>query len=217
MPASRRIEPLAPGLADELVSFWRDNGFDEDAPGEGLAAALDPEEEAAWIRGALDAGGECGRVIHGDEGLIGYAKYGPADIFGARAGGIASRVSADSYLLAGLCVAPWLAGRGFGKLLLGAVETDLHKRGVTALEAFASKGEAGRPTALRPVGFYERHGFRVRAPDTLLPIVRLDLKGLAVWTENLDAVLERLLAAGVAALPRRAPAPTGTWPATRHS
>lgn len=203
------IEPMTPARADDLVDFWRRHGFDEAKPGEGLAAATDAEEEAAWIRTALDSGHECGRLIVDDGAVIAYAKYGSPALFGARAGGIASRASADAVLLAGLCVAADVRDRGLSKLLLSAVERDLHKRGLQALEAFASAASPEGPTAARSVEFYERNGFRVKGRDPVLPLLRLELKSVVSWTENLDALLDALLAAGAAAMPRRAPAATG--------
>jgi GNAT superfamily N-acetyltransferase len=191
----RRVEPLTQGCAEELVEFWRAEGFDAAAPGEGLAAALDADEEAAWIRQVMDSWGDCGRLLYGDDRLIAYVKYAPPGFFGARAGGVASRILPDSVLMSGLCVARDFTGHGFAKLLVSAVEKDLVARSETALETFACHRPAGEPTATRPTDFYERNGFRLRLSDPVLPVMRLELKAILSWTENLDAVLEALLVA----------------------
>lgn len=206
-----RIAPLMPSDADALVGFWRAEGFEATHPVEALAVVGDADEESAWIRQALDEFGDCGRLLSGDGGLVAFATYAPPALFGARGEGIAARISPDAVLLAGLCVAPRLAGRGFARVLLEAVEHDLHRRGLKAVEAFGCPDElAGRPTACRPVDFYERRGFKVRRAAPGPAIVRLELRSIVSWTENLEAVLEGLLAAGAAAIPRRAAAPTGT-------
>jgi ribosomal protein S18 acetylase RimI-like enzyme len=206
-PSARHVEPLTPAKAEDLVAFWRTHGLDAARPGEGLAAAVDADDEAAWIRQVMDEWGDCGRLVWGDEGLIAYVKYAPPGFFGAKAGGIAARISSDAVLLSGLCVDSDLAGQGFAKLLISAVEKDLVARSETALEAFALHVPAEIPTATRPVEFYERNGFRLRQPDPALPVMRLELKTILSWTENLDAVVEALLAAR--AVRRRSTAPAG--------
>lgn len=206
-----RIAALTADRAPELVDLWTSRGFDETLPGEGLAAARDAEAEADWIRLALDSFGDCGRLLYADDGLIAYAKYAPPDLFAGRAGGATARVRPDAILLAGLVVAPHMDGAGLAKLLLQAVEKDLYKRGFAAIEAFACAVDpAGPPRACWPVEFYEGHGFKVRAYGPPLAIVRLELKTIVSWTENLEGVLDALLAAGAVLSPRRAPAAGGT-------
>lgn len=213
---SPSIGPLPASEAESLVRFWREEGFDGSHPVEALAACTDPEEEGAWIRHALDAFGDCGRVIRSDEGLVAFAKYAPPELFGARGAGLAARIAPNAVLLAGLCVAGSLEGAGLARLLLEAVERDLHKRGLKTLEAFGcpatghEEGAETGPTACRPVDFYERHGFKVRSRGPGPVIVRMELRSIVSWTENLEGVLDGLLAAGVVALSRRATAPTGT-------
>ena len=49
------------------------------------------------------------------------------------------------------------------------------------------------------VEFLLRNGFTVARPHPLVPLLRVDLKSLVSWTENLEAVLDSLR------LPVRAP------------
>jgi GNAT superfamily N-acetyltransferase len=206
-----RIAALTPDRAPELVDLWTSGGFDESLPGEGLAAARDAEAEADWIRLALDTFGDCGRLLYADDGLIAYARYAPPELFAGRAGGVAARVRPDAILMPGLVVAPRIDGAGIAKLLLQAVEKDLHMRGFAAIEAFACAADpAGPPRACWPVEFYEGHGFKARAYGPPPAIVRLELKTIVSWTDNLEAVLDALLAAGAALSPKRAPAANGT-------
>lgn len=205
-----RIAALTPDRAAELVELWASGGFDESLPVEGLAAAHDAEEEADWIRLALDTFGDCGRLLYGDEGLIAYARYGPPELFAGKAGGLAARVRPDAILMPGLVVASHMDGAGLAKLLLQAVEKDLFKRGFAAIEAFACAADPeGPPRACWPVEFYEGHGFKARAYGPPPAIVRLELRTIVSWTDNLEAVLDALLAAGAVLSPKRAPAARG--------
>lgn len=206
-----RIAALTPDRAPELVDLWTSGGFDETLPGEGLAAARDAEAEADWIRLALDRFGDCGRLLYADEGLIAYAKYAPPELFAGRAAGETARVRPDAILMPGLVVTPNMDGAGLAKLLLQAVEKDLYKRGFAAIEAFACAADPnGPPRACWPIEFYEGHGFKARAYGPPPSIVRLELKTIVSWTDNLEAVLDALLSAGAALTPKRAPAANGT-------
>jgi hypothetical protein len=78
-------------------------------------------------------------------------------------------------------------------VLLQAALRDLHSRGERAVYAFGSvSGEPkGRP--ITDLEFLLEQGFTVERPHLVYPLLRLDLRTLATWTENLEAALESLL------------------------
>jgi hypothetical protein len=93
------------------------------------------------------------------------------------------------------------------------VVKDLVQRGgIRAVEAFGTTG-ARAPrwalhgtdhTCLLPVEFLQRVGFKTQRPHPRTPRMRLELKSVVTWREEVEAALERLL--GVVR-PARAPRP----------
>jgi len=91
---------------------------------------------------------------------------------------------------------------------LRAALRDLALRGERRVEAF---GAVHKPAVLEEspfvgMDFLIRNGFTVSRPDPLYPLLKLDLRSLAMLTENLEAVLESLRFP--LRVPKRAPA---TW------
>jgi N-acetylglutamate synthase-like GNAT family acetyltransferase len=110
-------------------------------------------------------------------------------------------------LLACLHVNEETRSAGLGKVLLHAALRDLAQRGERVLEAYGAHDLGDRRELPMPgVDFLLKQGFTVARPDARFPLLRLELKSLAAWTENVEAVLESLH------LPRRVggtvPAPT---------
>ena len=98
-------------------------------------------------------------------------------------------------LIACLHIAADARHRGLGTVLLRAALRDLVQRGERRVEAFGYTDRVGEhETRCRcsASAFLLRNGFTVARPDPLYPLLRLDLKSLALWQDNLDAVLESL-------------------------
>ena len=128
-----------------------------------------------WFTTASCFYGSCGKLVYEDDRVIGWAQYAPASCF-PRAGGYHTHPSDDAYLITCLAVAPSHRGRGVATWLLSTIIRDLEERGVTAVETFAKRNDANNPSG--PVGLYLKLGFKVKADDPELPLLRLDIHPL---------------------------------------
>ena len=103
-----------------------------------------------------------------------------------------SPVSPDAVLLMTAHVLPEFTGGGLGRILLQSVAKDLTRRGVKAIEAFGdSRWEA--PACVLPTDFLLALGFKTIRPHPRHPRLRLDLKTVLSWREDVEGALERLL------------------------
>jgi GNAT superfamily N-acetyltransferase len=155
-------------------------------------------ELADWVETVRAEWGECGRIAYENGEPLGFVKYAPPRFFPQVASMPSGPPDEDAVLLACLHVEPDVREAGLGKVLLQAALRDLVSRGERAVEAYATTQLAQRETSpLMSVEFLLRQGFAVSRPHPLTPLMRLELKSLASWTDNLEAVLEALQ------LPRR--------------
>lgn len=163
---------------------------------------------AAWVDEVRSEWGECGRIAYENKEPLGFVKYAPPRFFPQAASMAAGAPDDGAVLIACLHVAPDARDAGLGKVLLQAALRDLVSRGERAVEAYAASSVADRERSpFMTVEFLLRQGFMVSRPHPLNPLMRLELKSLATWTENLEAVLDALQ------LPRvgeRIPAPLVT-------
>ena len=233
---STRITPLRLEGFEQLPKHARRCVFWEVDPSTvaGEDHLADPEfEKEAWLSMVMLEWGSCGQLavqaprgnvfgddldapITGDEPCLGYAFYAPpASVPRARLFPTAP-VSPDAILLTTVGVDSAECAEDMSAGLLSAVITDLVRRGVRALEAFAYTPAltelddlAALPPELAPVvqvlgdctvgqcmldaGFLTDVGFTVVAPHPYFPRLRLELdKGLG-WKAEVEAALERLL------------------------
>jgi hypothetical protein len=102
-------------------------------------------------------------------------------------------------------LAPEARRRGLGGVLLRAALRDLAGRGERTVQVYALAQRTDYENApMVGVEFLLRNGFTVVRPHPEVPLLRLDLKSLVSWSDNLEAVLESLrIPVGV---PKRAPA-----------
>jgi GNAT superfamily N-acetyltransferase len=156
------------------------------------------EELARWVGEVRSSWGECGRIAYENGGALGFVKYAPPRFF-PRVVSMPSGVpDDDAVLLACLHVEPDVRDAGLGSVLLQAALRDLVSRGERAVEAYAATEAAERDRSpLMTEEFLLRQGFEVVRPHPVRPLLRLELKAVVSWTENLEAVLEALQ------LPRR--------------
>jgi len=182
--------------------FWETGGAEADACGE----ACNEDTQRAWYLRVTDEWGECGRVAYEDDEIIGVIKYAPSAFF-PRAQTLA--VAPDDPrvpLIACLHISADARHHGLGSVMLRAALRDLSMRGERRVEAFAA---AHKPAVLDEspflgLEFLLRNGFTVSKPDPNFPLLKLDLRSLAMLQENLEAVLESLRFP--ARTPRRVPA-----------
>lgn len=205
---ARRIRPLTDERVADLpdpcssCALWESRGFG--APGCGPAddrAALEQ-----WVSTVRAEWGDCGLVAYEGGAPLGFIKYAPGRFFPRAMAMPSGAPDDDAVLIACLHVMSDVRDVGLGKVLLLAALRDLVSRREKVVEAYADAGVADRErTPLMSVEFLLRQGFRVARPHPVYPLMRLELKTLVSWTENLEAVLDAMkLPRGLA---ERVPAP----------
>lgn len=148
-----------------------------------------------WVSTVLLDWGSCGRVLYVDDVVAGFAIYAPAEYVEGASTLVSASVSPDAVLLATLRVLPPYQGAGLGRLLVQAVAKDLiGRRRVRAIEAF---GDAqGRENGcVVPASFLTAVGFTTVQQHPRYPRLRLDLRGVLTWRDDVELALERWLGA----------------------
>lgn len=167
----------------------------------------DAELQAEWFHRVVQEWGDCGRVAFDDDRVLGFVKYAPSGYFPQARTFLSAPRDPEVPLITCLHISPESRHHGLGSVLLRAALKDLVTRGERKVESFAL---AKRPATLDDapmlgIEFLLRNGFTVSRPDPVYPLLQLELRSLAVWTENLEAVLESLKLP--LRIPERAPAP----------
>lgn len=137
--------------------------------------------------------GECGRVAAEDDEILGFIKYGPARYFPQSRHFAAGPIDPDTPMLACIHIKDEARRLGLGDVLLKAALRDLSLHGEKQVMAYGFP--AGRDACPEPVigvEFLIRNGFTVATPHPVYPLLKLDLRSLATWAENLDALLQAL-------------------------
>ena len=216
---SRRVARLTvdslAALPDEVrscVAWELDPVERARADREGTAA----EEKAAWLSRVLLEWGSCGRVVWVDDEVAGAVLYAPPAYLPGTVVMPTAPVAGDAVQIASAFVAEEYAGRGLGRLLMQLVVKDVLERGgYRAVETFAAgrgpAAEAG--TCCLPVEFLQQVGFRTARGHARHPRMRLDLKSVVSWREEVELAWERLL--GVVRPTVPVPAPRTTLGRTR--
>jgi len=147
--------------------------------------------------------GDCGRVAMEDKEVLGFIKYAPPRYFPQAQHMPSGPPSPDAVLLACIHIRDDARQHGLGSLLLRAALKDLVLRGERTVQVFAgANARIDRSTdPVIGVEFLLRNGFNVARPHPVYPLLELDLRSLATWADNLEAVLETLR------IPLRAPKP----------
>ena len=207
---TRKLRPLTQRDLDRLpvgcsgCAFWESAGERERRCGQ----PNDIELQRAWFRRVTDEWGDCGRVAYEDEEVLGFIKYAPSRYF-PQAATFASAPSDPCVpMISCLHISPDARHHGLGTVLLRACLRDLVLRGERRVEAFGFADPAAHIDDMPMLGmrFLLRNGFTVSHPHPVYPLMRLDLRTLAVLQDNLESVLESLRFP--LRVPNRAPA---TW------
>lgn len=193
---TRKLRPLTFTGSDQLPMgcaacvFWESAGERERRCG----TVCDPELQGAWFRRVTDEWGECGRVAYEDGEVLGFIKYAPSMYFPQAKTFMSAPEDPSVPLIACMHISPDARHRGLGSVLLKAALRDLAARGERKVEAFGCTDERRDRDEIPMLGlaFLLRNGFTVARPDPLYPLLRLDLKALALLRDDLDAVLESL-------------------------
>lgn len=172
-------------------------------------AACDDDAATAWMRRVIAEWGECGRAAVTDGEVLGFIRYAPPVYFPQSMRMPAGPPDPDVVLISCMHIAPEARRRGLGGLLLREAMRDLASRGERSAQAYASANRGDfELVPMVGVDFLLRHGFTVSRPHPVTPLLRVDLKALASWAENLEGLLESLrIPLGA---PRRAPATLST-------
>jgi GNAT superfamily N-acetyltransferase len=195
---ARRIARLTLDNLDDLPETCRHCVFWELDPvrRRGLDPAARADEKEDWVSRVLLEWGSCGRVAYVDGQPAGYITYAPplsvpgADSFPT------APVSGDAVLLVTAMVFPEHADAGLGRVLVQAVAKDLLKRGgIRAIEAIgdlsAERGAYGG--CVLPADFLLRVGFKTHRSHPRYPRMRLDLRSVLTWREEVEQALEKLV------------------------
>ncbi|NTW29015.1 MAG: GNAT family N-acetyltransferase [Coriobacteriia bacterium] len=183
-------------------AFWESAGERERRCG----STCDVDLQHAWHRRVTDEWGDCGRVAYEDDEILGFVKYAPSRYFPQASVFHAAPSDPSVPIITCLHISPDARHRGLGTVLLRAALRDLVSRGERRVEAFAFTDVAARldDMPMPSMQFLARNGFRVSKADPLYPLLKLDLRSLVMWQDNLESVLESLLFPLRA--PKRAPA-----------
>ncbi len=156
-------------------------------------STCDVDAQREWFADVHERWGECGRVALDDGQVLGFIKYAPVGFFPQAARMPTGAPDADAALISCLHIHDDARSRGLGRLLLQAALKDLHGRRERRVYAYALARKADmRSVPMVGMEFLLRHGFTVERPHPYYPLMRLDLRSLAVLGENLEAVLESL-------------------------
>jgi GNAT superfamily N-acetyltransferase len=149
--------------------------------------------------------GTCGFVIFEDNNPVGYTLFGPPSYFPKIAEYPAGPVGEDAIFLACMYIMPDNRGSGLGEKLLMDIEKHVLKRKYKALELFGSRSDDLIPA--NPIRFYLERGFYIKKDDDRFPLLRLDVKSLVAWQENVEAALKQLSKPLSSPYPKKAPVP----------
>jgi len=160
----------------------------------GGESGLDKE---AWVSSALLEWGSVGQIVYVDGIPAGYITYAPPYLVPRANAFPTAPVAADAVMLMTARVIPDFAGQGLGRVLVQGAAKDVMRRGVRAIEAFGYLGDpdSARASCVIPARFLTAVGFKTVREHRVYPRLRLDLRTALTWREDMEAAVERLLAA----------------------
>ncbi|MDO8847019.1 MAG: GNAT family N-acetyltransferase [Coriobacteriia bacterium] len=204
---ARRLIGLSIADRDHLPAQCSDCVFWESAevlPRE-CGSACDARIAADWVRTVAAEWGECGRVAVEDGAFLGFIKYAPPGYLPQAWNMPSGPPLEGAPLIACMHLAPEARRHGLGGVLLRAALRDLAGRGERTVQTYALARRTDYENApMVGVEFLLRNGFTVVRPHPEVPLLKLDLKSLVSWSDNLEAVLESLRIP--VRVPKRAPA-----------
>lgn len=153
----------------------------------------DPAMLARWHQEVTTEWGECGRVAIEDDEILGFIKYAPIE-YVPQANNLPAAPTGDvGVLLTCIHIRDDARRHGLGRLLLFAALKDAAHRGERYVWAYGySQREDMSEVPMMGVEFLLRHGFIVETPHPLYPLLKMDVRALVSWTENLEAMLQAL-------------------------
>jgi GNAT superfamily N-acetyltransferase len=194
---ARRLERLTPDTLTDLPREVRSDLTWECEPATALrlSPAEAEERKRDWLSGVLLEWGSCGRVAYRDDQPAGLIVYAPPAYLPGTWSYPTAPVSEDAVQLATVLVLDGHRGGGLGRTLVQVMARDLLRRGgVRAVEAVGSTdlAEAGSTCGPVPAAFLQCVGFTTMRNHPRHPRLRLDLRSLVTWREELGSAWERL-------------------------
>ena len=195
---SRRLVNLTLDNLGELTPRCRSCVYWELDPGAGQRACADGSaalEKEAWVSDTLLEWGCCGQLVCVDGVTAGHVLYAPPAYAPRSLAFPTSPVAPDAVLLMSAHLDPEFAGGGLGRMLVQGLARDISRRGIRAVEAFGRASEsAGEDLmCLPPAEFLLAVGFKTVRPHRATPRLRLDIRSIISWREDVEYAIERLL------------------------
>src|ERR1700690_1870156 len=203
---SRRLANITLDNLDDLPGRCRRCGIWELDPVAGARAAETDDtalEKEAWVSSVLLEWGSCGKILYVDGVPAGYMLFAPPQYVPRSIAFPTSPVSADAVLFMSAHLLSEFAGGGIGRMLVQAMAKDLTRRGVKAIEAFRDR-RWEKPSCLLPVDYLLAVGFKTIRPHHHYPRLRMELRTILTWREDVEVALERLLGSMTPATPQGA-------------
>jgi len=156
----------------------------------------DPQmDKESWLSAALLEWGSVGRIVYVDDLPAGYLTYASPHLVPRAAAFPTAPVSGDAVLMMTARVWPDFEGQGLGRVLVQAMAKDVMRRGVRAVEAFGTHADQDSEAGcLVPADFLTAVGFKTVRDHRIYPRLRLDLRTVLSWREDMEQAVERLLA-----------------------
>lgn len=197
----RRLVRLTPDTLADLPAQVRGDLTWECGPV--VAARLQPREaeerKRDWVSAVLLEWGSCGRVAYVDEEPAGFILFAPPTYLPGTQSFPTAPIGDDAVQLATAAVFDEHRGSGLGRALVQVMARDLVRRGgIKAVEAIAVSGPAdpaepaGAACPPVPAEFLQRVGFTTVRPHPRHPRLRLDLRSLVSWRDEVGTAWERL-------------------------
>jgi len=149
-------------------------------------------EKESWVSSVLLEWGSCGKIAYVDGVPAGYMLFAPPQYVPRSIAFPTSPVSADAVLLMTAHLLSEFAGGGIGRMLVQTMAKDLTRRGVKAIEAFGDRRWESA-ACLLPVDYLLAVGFKTIRPHHHYPRLRMELRTVLTWREDVEVALERLL------------------------
>lgn len=150
-------------------------------------------EKEAWVSDTLLQWGSCGKLLYVDSAPAGYVLFAPPGYVPRAAAFPTSPVGADAILLMVGRLQPQFRGAGLGRVLLQGVARDAARRGIKAVEAFGHEGSSNERDCVLPADYLRAVGFKTARSHPRFPRLRLDVRSIASWREDVEYAVERLL------------------------
>lgn len=179
---------------------------------------LDEPERASqkevWLSEVLREWGSCGRVAMVDDQQVGALIYVPTGFAPGTSTIPTAPVSPDALVLTTAYVDPRWRGHGIGRLLVQGMARDLVRRGeVRAVEAFTVTKDRPLGHCMVPQGFLSSVGFKTQRAHPVHPRMRMELRSVVTWKDEVEQALDRLLGVVRPKSPAPKAAPGGLPPA----